>query len=83
MTTPARLALASVFTHGKSLLTGCEWLASGDLKCYVGPRWEGIYCLLPPGPDADAVWRAWGDVSQHVLIPTPPPDALFTDKDAR
>ena len=75
-----RHELANVFLHGKSLMTGCVRLDNGDLKVYVGPRWEGVYALLPPGPDADNVERAWADVTQHVLIPTPPADSLFREE---
>lgn len=63
-----------------TLLVGVEEREDGALKCYLGARWKGIYCIVDDPEDKAEVRRLWG-MGQHVTFPIPDADELFTDAD--
>jgi hypothetical protein len=68
---------------GAALVSGAERADDGDLKVYLGVRYRGVYVLIPPGENADAIERTWDSgVHGHLFMqPAPSGDMLFCDKE--
>lgn len=67
------------FGGDATMVTGVEDMDDGALKVYVGPRYNGIYCIVDDEEGKAAVRRAWGQ-GGHVFTAMPPADALFQDE---
>ena len=61
------------------LITGIEDQPEGWMKVYVGSRYKNIYVVCTEPEDQERVRRAWGSSAMHLMMPRPPPEALFDD----
>lgn len=69
------------FILGRSVLvTGVEDDPDGMLRAYVGPRYRNQFVLIENESDKDELRRAWA-MGGHVVIPSPDPDQVFTERE--
>lgn len=59
----SRALITDIFLGKAPLLTGVE-----NGRCYVGPRWEGVYFDSPPEA-VEACEKAWAAGGGHIFLP--------------
>ena len=68
-------------TGRAALVTGVEDdPETGCLRMYLGHRSRGIYALIEDEDAKDELRRAWAG-SQHVVVPKPPLEVLWTERE--
>jgi len=67
-------------TH--TILVGVEPDPGGGLRCYLGDRRKGTYCLVEDEASKAEVRRVWESATGIVEFPVPPEGFLFCDEEA-
>jgi hypothetical protein len=76
MSTESSGGIAGLFDGSSVELVGVEDHPDGGIRCYIGHRARGMYCIID---DADAIQQtrlAWAG-GRRVLMPTPPSWCVF------
>jgi hypothetical protein len=71
---------AGLFDGSSVELVGVEDHHEGGIRCYLGHRANGVYCVMV---DPEAIKRtraAWAG-GRRVLMPTPPSSCVFSDEE--
>ena len=58
-----KASITDIFLGNAPMLTGVE-----NGRCYVGPRWEGVYFDGPPEAVAQCE-KAWKGTHGHIFLP--------------
>lgn len=71
-------SMLGLFTGGSTFLVGVEDDPGGGIRCYLGHRANGHYCIVEDPAATKQVRNAWAS-GGHVAFPTPPPDCIYSD----
>lgn len=74
--------IAGLITGTHTYLVGVEDDPDGGLRCYLGARSKGLYCVVEDEDAKADVRRAWGGSLGLITIPVPPPKCIFAEADA-
>lgn len=74
------MGILGLFTGASTFLVGVEDDPEGGIRCYLGHRANGTYCVIDDPDTIRQVWAAWG-CGGHVAITTPPAEFIYVDDD--
>lgn len=66
-------------TH--TLMVGMELEPSGGARIYLDHRMRGLYAFIRGEDQIERARRAWSHRGQHVTVPIPPPECVFSEED--
>lgn len=72
------MGILGLFTGHSTLLVGVEDDPEGGIRCYLGHRASGRYCVVEDPKEIAEIRAAWAG-SRHVVVPTPPAEFIYCD----
>lgn len=74
------MSILGLFTGASTFLVGVEDDPEGGIRCYLGHRANGLYCVIDD-PDAIREVRGAWSMGGHVAISVPPAEFIYSEAD--
>lgn len=74
------MSVLGLFTGSSTLLVGVEDDPEGGVRCYLGHRASGMYCVVEDPAAVKQVRDAWAG-GGHIAFATPPSSCIYSEDD--